>query len=231
MRRDHLARLNGELAATVDYVRDVMPVLSKLGCNAGTCHGAKDGKNGVKLSLRGYDPIYDTRSFTDELSSRRANIASPENSLMLLKATAQTPHGGGKRFAVDSEPYKILMAWIESGAPASAPTVPRVQAIRIEPREALLAPEAHQQLRVVATYSNGTERDVTRQADYASNLDVVARVDDQGLITANTNSGEAAIMARFMGQVAVFTAIRPHGAPLAAIPDFQPLNDIDRLAI
>ena len=65
-----------------DYVRDVMPVLSKLGCNAGTCHGAKDGKNGFKLSLRGYDPIYDIRAFTDDLASRRVNVASPDNSLL-----------------------------------------------------------------------------------------------------------------------------------------------------
>ena len=77
-----------------DYVRDVMPVLSKLGCNAGTCHGSKDGKNGFKLSLRGYDPIYDVRAFTDDLASRRVNIAAPDNSLILLKASASLPHEG-----------------------------------------------------------------------------------------------------------------------------------------
>ena len=218
-------------ARQIDFVTEVEPLLTRYGCNAGGCHGKATGQNGFKLSLFGFDGVFDHQAIATDARGRRISRSAARQSLMLLKATAQTPHGGGKRFAVESEPYKILMAWIESGAPASAPTVPRVQAIRIEPREALLAPEALQQLRVVATYSNGTERDVTRQADYASNLDVVARVDEQGLITANVHSGEAAIMARFMGQVAVFTAIRPHGSPLAAIPDFQPINEIDRLAV
>lgn len=217
-------------ARQIDFVTEVEPLLTRFGCNAGGCHGKASGQNGFKLSLFGFDGEFDHHAIATEARGRRISRSSARQSLMLLKSTALTPHGGGKRFAVDSEPYNILLAWIESGAPASAPTVPRVQKIRIEPREQQLAPEALQQLRVVATYSNGTERDVTRQADYGSNLDVVARVDDQGLVQANTNSGEAAIMARFMGQVAVFTAIRPHGSPLSEIPDFQPLNAIDRLA-
>ena len=214
----------------IDFVTEVEPLLTRFGCNAGGCHGKASGQNGFKLSLFGFDGEFDHHAIATEARGRRISRSAARQSLMLLKSTALTPHGGGKRFAVDSEPYKILLAWIESGAPASSPTVPRVQKIRIEPREQLLSPDALQQLRVVATYTNGTERDVTRQADYASNLDVVARVDDQGLVQANANSGEAAIMARFMGQVAVFTAIRPHGSALSEIPDFQPLNAIDRLA-
>jgi hypothetical protein len=218
-------------ARQIDFVTEVEPLLTRYGCNAGGCHGKATGQNGFKLSLFGFDGVFDHNAIVSEARGRRISRSSARESLLLQKATAASPHGGGKRFEIDSEPYNILLAWIESGAPASAPDVPRVQKIRIEPREQLLAPDQLQQLRVVATYTNGTERDVTRQADYASNLDVVARVDEQGLVTANASSGEAAIMARYMGQVTVFTAIRPHGSPLASIPDFQPINQIDNLAV
>ncbi|MEO6182443.1 MAG: c-type cytochrome domain-containing protein, partial [Verrucomicrobiota bacterium] len=98
-----------------DFVRDVNPVLSQLGCSAGTCHGAKDGKNGFKLSLRGYDPETDLRALTDDLASRRVNLASPDDSLMLLKAVAEVPHEGGRRTTVDSKYYQILRQWIANG--------------------------------------------------------------------------------------------------------------------
>ena len=81
----------------VDFIRDVNPVMTRLGCNAGTCHGAKDGKFGFKLSLRGYDPIFDVRSLKDDLAGRRLNVASPDDSLMLLKATAGVPHEGSQK--------------------------------------------------------------------------------------------------------------------------------------
>lgn len=218
-------------ARRIDFVTEIEPLLTRYGCNAGGCHGKATGQNGFKLSLFGFDGVFDHNAIVSEARGRRISRTSARESLLLRKATAQSPHGGGKRFAIDSEPYNILLAWIESGAAASAPDVPRVQKIRIEPREQLLSPDQLQQLRVIATYTNGSERDVTRQSDYASNLDVVARVDETGLVTANASSGEAAIMARYMGQVAVFTAIRPHGSPLASIPDFQPVNQIDNLAV
>ena len=98
-----------EIAPAVDnyvpsFIRDVNPVLSRVGCNAGTCHGAAKGKNGFKLSLRGYDPIVDHRALTDDLAARRINTASPGDSLMLLKPTAAVPHQGGRVFAPDT-PY------------------------------------------------------------------------------------------------------------------------------
>ena len=103
-----------------DYVQDVNPVISRMGCNQGTCHGAKDGKNGFKLSLRGYDPIFDLRSFTDDLASRRVNLASPDDSLMLLKATAAVPHEGGQLCKPNSPYYDIVRAWIADGVPYDA---------------------------------------------------------------------------------------------------------------
>src|SRR5207245_7712843 len=97
-----------EKGYSADFIRDVSPLLGKLGCNAGTCHGAKEGKNGFKLSLRGYDPESDLRALTDDLASRRVNLASPDDSLMLLKAVAEVPHEGGGRMTLDSKDYGIL---------------------------------------------------------------------------------------------------------------------------
>src|SRR4029078_2383635 len=99
-----------------DFIRDVNPVIAKLGCSAATWHGAREGKNGFKLSRRGYDPETDLRALTDDLAARRVNLASPDDSLMLLKAVAEVPHEGGRRTTVDSKYYQILRQWIMEGA-------------------------------------------------------------------------------------------------------------------
>src|SRR4030095_13662570 len=92
-----------------------MPVLARAGCNAGTCHGSAKGKNGFKLSLRGYDPAFDHQALTDDLAGRRFNRAVVAQRRFLLKPTASVPHEGGQRMAVDSNEYKLLKAWVDSG--------------------------------------------------------------------------------------------------------------------
>lgn len=194
---------SAEIAPT-DYIRDVTPVLSKLGCNAGTCHGSKDGKNGFKLSLRGYDPIYDTRAFTDELASRRANIAAPENSLMLLKATGAVPHVGGQLTRQGEPYYETIRRWIAGGAKLDL-TSPRVESIAIEPQMPVVQTiGSKQQMRILATYTDGTVRDVTAEAFIESSNRDVAKANETGLITTERR-GEAAILARFEGRYAVTT--------------------------
>jgi WD40 repeat protein len=190
--------------APTDYVRDVTPVLSKLGCNAGTCHGSKDGKNGFKLSLRGYDPIYDTRAFTDELASRRANIAAPENSLMLLKATGAVPHVGGQLTKQGEPYYEVIRRWIGGGAKLDLTTA-RIESISIEPQMPVVQRlGAKQQMRILAKYSDGAVRDVTAESFIESSNRDVAQADGTGLITTERR-GESAILARFEGRYAVTT--------------------------
>ena len=99
-----------------NWLQDVNPVISKMGCNAGTCHGAKDGKGGFKLSLRGYDPLFDIRAFTDDIKSRRVNNAAPDDSLMLLKMTGAVPHEGGQLAKQHSTYYQTVRDWIADGA-------------------------------------------------------------------------------------------------------------------
>lgn len=187
-----------------DLIRDVMPILARAGCNAGTCHGAQAGRNGFKLSLRGYDPLFDVRSLTDDHASRRVNVASPDDSLMLLKCTGAVPHVGGQLARPGDAYYETLRSWIADGAKID-PTSARVQKIEISPLNPIAPREGdQQQFRVVATYSDGSTRDVTREAFIESGNTEVATLaagDPQahrGLLRA-IRRGEAAVLARYEG--------------------------------
>ena len=221
----------GTTGRSVDFRTEVMPLLSKHGCNAGGCHGKASGQNGFKLSLFGFDTQFDYEAIAKEARGRRLFAANPDASLFLMKGAGKVPHGGGKRLPPESSDYLVVRRWIAAGAPASAPDTPKVTKLRVSPADAVLRPGQLQQLAVVAEYSDGTTRDVTRQAEYFSNLDVVAAVDSDAGVKAGKESGEAAIMARHMGFVAVFKAIVPHGPPLTDIPGFKPNNKVDELAL
>jgi hypothetical protein len=214
---------------TVDFATDIVPILSRHGCNSGGCHGKASGQNGFRLSLFGFDHPWDYEAIAIAGRGRRIFAAAPEQSMLLAKATGRKPHGGGARFDADSEAYRLVHRWIELGAPPPNPNAARVVKLHVLPTERVLIANGQQQLAVTAEYSDGSWRDVTRQAEYASNLEPVASVDANGFVRAAGESGEAAIMARYLGQVAVFHAIVPHGDRLATIPDFTPHNYVDQL--
>jgi WD40 repeat protein len=181
----------------VEFARDVAPVLSRLGCNAGTCHGSAQGKNGFKLSLRGYDPVFDVRALTDDLASRRINVASPDDSLMLMKAAGKVPHFGGPVMQPGDRYYQILRQWIAQGA--RLVRTPRVVRIEVLPRNPVVTRIGDgQQMRVRATYADGAVRDVTREAFIESGNTEIATADRAGRMTA-VRRGEAPILARFEG--------------------------------
>ncbi|MFZ4766730.1 MAG: DUF1549 domain-containing protein, partial [Roseimicrobium sp.] len=187
-----------------DYVHDVMPILAKAGCNMGTCHGAKDGKNGFKLSLRGYDPIYDVTAFAEELWSRRANVAAPSHSLMLLKASGSVPHEGGQVTVPGELYYETIKAWIADGAKLNEAS-PRVQRIEVFPKNPVVESiGSRQQMRVLATYADGVTIDVTAEAFIDSGNTEVAETDKHGLVTT-LRRGEAPMLARFEGAYAATT--------------------------
>lgn len=189
---------------TPDFIEDVNPIISKLGCNAGTCHGAKDGKNGFKLSLRGYDAIFDVRGFTDDMACRRVNVAAPDSSLMLLKATGSVAHEGGKLTDEQSKYYKVIRSWIAAGASLNENAV-RVDRIELFPNDPVVSKiGSKQQMRVVATFKNGVTRDVTREAFITSGNGEVAEHDKFGLLTS-LRRGEAPILARYEGCYAATT--------------------------
>ena len=189
-----------------DFIRDVAPVISKAGCNAGTCHGSKDGKNGFKLSLRGYDPVLDVRGFADDLAARRVNLARPENSLMLLKSTSSVPHQGGQALQLDSAYYRIIRDWIASGAALVAES-PKVSGIRVSPANPVVERVGDlQQMRVVATYQDGTSRDVTHEAFLEiGNTDVAETVAGYEGLVRVLRRGEAPVLVRYEGSYASTT--------------------------
>lgn len=215
----------------IDFRTEIMPLLSKHGCNAGGCHGKASGQNGFKLSLFGFDTPFDYDAIVKEARGRRVLASAPEGSLFLQKASGTVPHGGGKKLAKDTADYQTIRQWLAVGAPATATNAPKVKRLRVLPEERVLAPQSHQQLAVVAEYTDGSTRDVTRQAEFFSNLDVIAAVNAEGYVTTGGQSGEATIMARHMGFVATFRAMIPHGPPLKEIPDFSPLNLVDEFTV
>ncbi|MBP63077.1 MAG: hypothetical protein CMJ62_16275 [Planctomycetaceae bacterium] len=186
-----------------DFIRDVTPILSKVGCNAGTCHGAKTGKNGFKLSLRGYDPLFDVRGFTDDLKTRRINLAAPASSLMLLKCTASVPHEGQQVIHPDSTRYRILHDWIADGAQLHSNSR-QVARVDIFPQNPVIQQTgAFQQMRVVATYSDGSQQDVTHESFVESgNIDTAKSVSNQAGLIRALRRGEAPILVRYEGAYA-----------------------------
>lgn len=194
--------VEGEYRAS--FVRDVQPAMSKMGCNAGTCHGSDQGKNGFKLSLRGYDPEFDHRALTDDLAGRRFNRSAPEQSLMLLKPAGGVPHVGGVLTTAGDPYYEIIKNWIAQGVPLDLES-PRVTSIEVLPKDPQVPlPGMKQQMIVLATYSDGTSRDVTADSFIESSQTEIAECDKQGLVTA-VRRGEAAVLARYEGSYAATT--------------------------
>src|SRR5262245_7582152 len=164
-------------AEPVTYLRDVAPILNKSGCTSGPCHGAAKGKNGFKLSLRGYDPQFDYEALLYDLSGRRFNRADPGRSLMLAKPTQEVAHGGGVRFVTGSDYYKTIYNWIAQGVPYGNAASDSVQRLEIEPREIFMkAPGESSTVKVTAIFADRGTRDVTREAMIESNVPDVAAV-------------------------------------------------------
>jgi len=186
-----------QLDHPMSFKHDVLPVLTKAGCNTGACHGAAIGRDGFHLSLFGYDPDGDYNRITREMGARRINLAMPEESLILLKATGSVPHTGGKRFDTSSDFYKAVLQWLDAGAPHDPANVPKVTSVEIQPTEMVLEGEnVSRQLQVLARYSDGSVRDVTPLAVFLTNNEGSAKVSPAGVVTSGER-GEAFVMARF----------------------------------
>ena len=195
-----------------NFERDIIPIMSRYGCNSSACHAKAEGQNGFKFSVFGFDPKADFVALSQESRGRRTMTQLPEQSLLLLKATGGMPHGGGVRIKKDSVEYELLRDWIAAGMPFGKADDPQVQSIEVTPHERLLRFRAKQQLRVVATYTDGRKSDVTALSKFQSNNDGLASVDDLGFITAGEKPGDVAVMASFMGSVDLFRALVPQAA-------------------
>jgi hypothetical protein len=223
--RDHAAGL------PINFANQVVPVFTKLGCNGGGCHGKASGQNGFRLSLLGFEPVLDYETLVKEGRGRRLFPAAPERSLLLTKATARVPHGGGRKMESDSHEYRVVSRWIAAGMPFGKASDPTVARIEIYPGARVMARGSSQQILVTAHYTDGSTEDVTRWAQYQSNDTEVASVADGGRVETRDLSGQAAVMARYQGQVAVFRATVPLGRPVAGAPAFAASNFVDSAAL
>ncbi len=211
----------------INFSNQITPIFSKLGCNAGGCHGKSSGQNGFKLSLLGFYPEEDYEYLVKEGRGRRLFPASPDKSLLLLKGTNELAHGGGQRLEKDSYEYALLRSWIAQGMPYGSDDDPTVTRIEIFPRERTMDRGSEQQLAVFAHFSDGSIQDVTRVAQYEPNDSEMAEVSRTGLVRTLDGTGEAAVMIRFQSQVDVFRASMPLGVEIKSLPTQQ--NFIDEL--
>ena len=188
---------NAAVTRPISFKLDVMPVFMKAGCNTGSCHGAARGKDGFRLSLFGYDANGDHTRITREFPGRRVDLAIPEASMLVEKSVGDVPHTGGKRFEKDSELNQQLIKWIAAGTPLDPADIPTCTGITIYPRNGVLdGPGETQRVTVRATYSDGSDRDITHLALFMSNNDTSASISQAGVVTAGAR-GEAFVMARF----------------------------------
>lgn len=187
----------------VSFRHEVLPILTKAGCNMGGCHGKAEGQNGFKLSVFGFDSQADHLALVQESRGRRVNLTSPETSLLLRKGAAVVPHGGGRKLEVGDARYHRLLRWIQEGARFEVPEESPVIGIEVDPTDRILSPLDMQQLRVSAIDASGRKYCVTAEAEFVSNAPAIAVVDSRGLLQATNIPGEAAILARYLGHVAI----------------------------
>lgn len=188
---------SGRQDRPVSFRLDCMPVFMRGGCNQGGCHGAARGKDGFRLSLFGMDPAGDFIRLTREMPGRRLNIAIPEESSLVEKAVGAVPHSGNQCFEPDSAYNKTLIEWISNGSPDDKPEVAKCTGIEVYPKQIVLeGKNATQQITVRATYSDGSDRDVTNLALFMSNNDPTASINKEGLVTSG-DRGAAFMLARF----------------------------------
>ena len=223
----------------LDFDTQIVPIFTKHGCNGGGCHGKSGGQNGFRLSLLGFEPSEDHEHLVEEARGRRVSVVSPDLSLLLLKATATVPHGGGKLIEPGSPSYERIARWIAEGARPGDPKAPRVVRIEVLPSDREMRPADSQQLRVMAHFTDGSSEDVTQLAQFEVNAPDLAAVDTAGLVTASPpvggppRSGTAAVMVRYQSQVTVFRATMPLETPSTPMPSADTFvrTFIDRLVL
>lgn len=216
---------------SLSYTRDILPILTKAGCNLGSCHAKSSGQAGFRLSIFAFDPKSDFREVVNDSRGRRVFPALPEDSLILQKATVRIHHEGGQRFEPDSESAKTIAEWIRQGMPYETPNQPALAGIEITPDEKTYQKNEEQTLKVVAKYEDGSTRDVTALTDYVSSEKAIAAVDENGVVRTSAESGETVIVARYMGQVAISRVAVPADKilPPERYAKLTVRNEIDKL--
>ena len=233
--RVSLVLLSAALAATagqkpkLSFVKDIVPIFTKSGCANSNCHGSIRGQAGFKLSLFGYEPDLDFDAIVKNQDGRRINRSDPAKSLILLKPTFSTPHGGGERFKVGSLEYEAILDWVRDGATYDSAGSPRLKTLRVTPEEiTLIGLGTKHQLSATGTYTDGTSEDLTRKVQYTPNDESVVEVSPSGEIQTR-RVGETAIMVRTLGKAVAARIAVVAQPPMANYPDVARNNFVDDL--
>ena len=211
------------------FENDILPILSRHGCNSSGCHGKAEGQGGFKLSVFAFDPPADYAGLVKEARGRRVNASAPEESLFLRKASGATPHGGGTRLKPETKDYSTVKNWIAAGMPVGDPDAPKLLSIRVEPAERVMGTKANQNLKVLATFSDNREIDVTEHARFQVNHEGLASVSATGVVSTAETPGEVAVMAAYRGEVGLFRAIIPRPGARETSTELPEFNFIDKL--
>jgi hypothetical protein len=209
----------------VDFAREIVPILTRAGCNQGACHGAQHGRGGFKLSLLGFDAAFDHAQIVQSAEGRRVVLSDPERSILLQKPALVMEHGGGQRIQVGGREYEYLRRWLEDAAPEPAAKTPEVASLEVWPKQRIMVPGEQQQILVRALWKDGRSEDVTATAQFDTLNDGIAAVKPAGLVTAKAR-GETHIMIRFAGAAAVAQVTLPY-ARVEPYPQVARHNFID----
>jgi hypothetical protein len=209
------------------FSRHVVPILSRLGCNAGgSCHGTVKGQNGFRLSLFGGQPAEDFKRLTREIGGRRLDVEQPDDSLILLKASGRVPHGGGKRTSVGSTDYQVLRRWIAAGAPLDDVVRSRVTRLVVSPAELILSVGESRRVQSTATYADGTSTDVTLLCRHETNDQEIATIDASGTIRGK-RVGDTVAVIRYGAEPVLINILVVPGANRKPFPEVKTHNFID----
>lgn len=218
---------SAESARPLNFVNDIVPILTKSSCNSGGCHAkAVTGQRGFRLSLLGFEPEEDYEHIVKEGKGRRVFQSAPEQSLFLLKAANIVPHGGGKKLDPNSESYRTIVRWIGQGMPYGSTNDAQLVGIEVTPNRLSMKSKSEQQLKVIARYSDGSDKNVTHMALYEPNDKSMAETTEEGLIKTSNIPGNVAVMVRYAGKVSVSSISIPLGAPVDRLPPIK--NFIDQ---
>ena len=216
------------VASIPDFDTDIVPILTKYGCNGGRCHGKAEGRNGFKLSLFGFDPDLDYAAVVDEARGRRVRPGPGGESLLLRKPAGALPHEGGHLLDPAGEHYATIARWIAAGAPRRGTAYSPVVRIQVHPSASVVLPGDSEALRVTATHADGRVADVTELAEYRSADRELVTVSDEGRVrAAGTLAGQVGVLVRYLGQLDVFRATVPRATRPATWPDWDSANFVD----
>lgn len=185
----------------LSFARDILPILSRSGCNGGSCHAKPNGQNGFALSVFAYDPSSDYHEIVKDARGRRVFPSLPEESLLLQKATLAIPHKGGKRLEPGSLFHQKLIRWMREGLPFELPNEAPLARISLSPNEGRFRPLSQHRVRVAAHFEDGTTRDITSMAAYSVSDKELLRVDPSGLVEFLGPSGQGVVLARYLGHI------------------------------